>query len=534
MRVQKLIAGAKSLPIGYWIWSGAFLILAIFILRAPYFFTIDGPAHHYSVQIVTDLLMGDPYYADYFNLNAFPVPYWGAYLPLALLNLVFNPFLADKLFFILLLSCCCWGLARILQTLKAPWLIQLLFLPLLLNKMLFFGYVNFYFSISLTLIAMAYWLRWKETYSWRGAIFFGLLTLGIYFSHPVGFAIYGLLVLLFSSVKVAIKWRASSFKSSVRVVWLTALAVAPAVALFLGYFLLLEGTGLDQTGRYNLLSYGRMLVFLEPLITYSHLEGSFTIWFGLVLWVLLGAALGFRLQSKAPLHISDAWWLAVACMGCLVVVVPDYLSAGGGLTDRFFWWLLLVVGFAIASKPLPRVMQTAIALVASVVFWQQLSSYSKVQADIGGLVDDYRTAEAYIPSYATVLPLAHEVQWFDHHIHNYITYTAARMSYDNTVAWLGSSAPVQWTEENSPSQFAYDSLSSNYLINGCANLEGYTARTSKRIDFIIIWGPKDFVDESACYVETLRQVATGYELIHTSPKGLLRLYRRKDFRRDNS
>ncbi len=60
--------------------------------------TQDGPVHLSTAVVLESLLAGEPLYADYYELDLSPAPYWAYHGVTASLLTVFPPLVAEKIF----------------------------------------------------------------------------------------------------------------------------------------------------------------------------------------------------------------------------------------------------------------------------------------------------------------------------------------------------------------------------------------------------------------------------------------------------
>lgn len=512
------------------VWLGYLLAAVTYIVWEPVFFTIDGPAHAYTQKISLDLLQGGSS-KQLFGINEFPVPYWGVYFLLSIYDVVASTALAEKLTFITIIALYCIGVRYFLKKSNAGYWKQLLFLPLFITTMLLQGFLNYLLAGAIGLLTVAYWDSRKATFhTLRSVIVLSALLIATFFTHPVGFAVTGVVLFMHVVVYHLSTWRRNSnwIFHLTRGMWPIALASLPALAMVFLYASRVSG-GFAAVSRLDLRALGDMVIFVRPLVHYTHLEGNYTLWYGLCIWMLFGAALHTRLRTEEfRLHPGDTWLAIAGVFALLVILVPDFLAEGGGLTYRLYWWFLLFTLLFVASATVAKWLQVVGAVCAVVLVVHHLTYYAKVNHDLNGLVVEYQTAAPFIPENATVLPLSHGVTWLDYHIHDYLVYDKLRLVFDNTVAWLDRSAPVQWNPESHPAKLAFATGGGNYLRNACADLEQYHQQANLPIDYVVLWGPTAGVDTTDCFRETYRQLQAGYSRIHVSPKGFLQLYQRNE------
>ena len=264
--------------------------------------------------------------------------------------------------------------------------------------------------------------------------------------------------------------------------------------------------------------------------------------------VVVSAALGAlllalawrRLRARGAAGRRDGGLLAVAALFVLVyLAAPNELAGGGFVTHRLnlFPPLALLLWLAGAEyRPRLRVtIQAAggtLALALLGILWMRWAAVDDYLAD-------YRLAAARVPAGATALPLsfAHQGRGPDGEILAYrllpflhaFGYAAARSPVVD-LALYGASEdhfPLRYRPRLDP----YDHMARRPGgVEGqppAVDIPGYERRTGGRVDFVLLWQPREASPRDPAVLDLRQQLAAGYARVYVSPRGLAELWRRR-------
>ncbi|HRW20499.1 MAG TPA: hypothetical protein P5509_00865, partial [Bacteroidales bacterium] len=85
-----------------------FLLLALangfYLVMYKYIPSLDGPQHLYNSNVIVELVKGNDFFKQFFQINNVLVGYWNAHAVLSLYNFIFPSWLAEKLFLLTTLT----------------------------------------------------------------------------------------------------------------------------------------------------------------------------------------------------------------------------------------------------------------------------------------------------------------------------------------------------------------------------------------------------------------------------------------------
>jgi hypothetical protein len=529
------------------------LFLALLVLHVaplwafPFFPSQDGPTHLENAAILRDY-HHRPFLQQFYLLSDRFDPNWFGHLVLAGLMSVFPPLIAEKVLltgYVVLLPLAAWYALDGVRP-GAGWLAVLVF-PFVHSFPYHMGFHNFCYSLGAFFLVAGYWLRHYQHFGLRQTLILAALLVLLYFCHLVA-----VVMALMMIGTLAVGWALLDYKAGPGAVGRTiryrllgpALAFVPALALGLG-FVGRQGTTM-QWGLKPAQLLG-LLTGLEVLVSYfKFFEGllSRLLFWGLLLLVALVLVRRWRgrLLDKRDLL------LVVAALALLAYfTAPSAMSGGLFVNTRLSLFLCFFVILWLAGHPFTapakRVVQGAAALVALGL----LAVHTAAYAEFNAYLDDYLSAEAHLEKRdATLLPLpfAHQLRVAGlgdaklsvfRHAAGYLAARRGVVELENYEATSGY-FPVQFRPEVDPYKHLSPGSTSDAGIQGeppTVDIARYEATTHRTIDYVLLWQWQavDARDEPAARraAALFDQLAPpSYELIYTSPRGLLRLYRRKD------
>jgi hypothetical protein len=514
----------------------ALLLVPLWAFR--FFPSQDGPAHLESAAILRDyhrpdrsLLPRVYTISDHFDPN------WLGHLVLLGLMTVLPPLAAEKVLltgYVVLLPL---GLRYALDGVRAGagWLAVLAF-PIVPNFLYHMGFYNFCYSLALFCFVVGYYLRHHERFGVRQTLILGALALLTYFCHIVGVAAAMLAVGV-----LALAWRPANEPLLGRLLK-PALAFLPVVVLgaaFVGRQGTAAGWFTDPLTLWEYLS------SLEMLVSYINAERLLT---GLLFWGL--AALTFivlwaRWRSRS-FGRAD-WLLAVA--GVILFgyfISPTALSGGSYIKPRLALLTLLALVLWLGSFPFGPRLKRTVQAVATLISVGLLALHVAAFAAFNDYLTEYVSVEPHLEANRTLLPLpfAHGLRTGDPRTDNAKVgvfrhaagYLAARAGVIDLENYEGHSGyfPVDYRPEVDP----YVQLNPEHVGEDVGlqaeppevDFLKYPERTGLPVDYVLLWDVRPDLKDTPAGKAIFAQLAGRYELTFTSsPRGLLQLWRRKDF-----
>lgn len=489
---------------GTWILAAVLLVQLLPIWLLPFFPTQDGPAHMTIARVLRDYDRPEAgVLREVFERNGQAVSNRFIYFILAdVLRFVSVP-TAEKIllsaYVILLPLAVRYAVVGVAPENTS---LALLALPFTFNYLLNMGFYNFSLSLVAFFIALGWWLRHRDRFGPRAALIFAALSMWVYFCHVVS------LVALLVTVGVA-----ALVKRDLRgIAWL-ALAGLPATVLTFSYA---GGMG----GYRGWLPFTDRLWRLGTLNALVSVDSRIDLLAALLAIAL--AAVAFRLLPQK--HRETGLGLAVVALLILALAAPQAIGVGNFITDRLvlFPYLVLIPWLA-AFEHGPRRRLGLEILGAGVALgmlgllvprWQETNRYL---AEMAPALERVEPGGTYLPlafSWAGEAPdggpVLHRVLPFLHageHV------SARRAVADLNLFAAGTDAfPIRYRPERDP--FTHLRTRDGWVLSG-------------QVDTVMVWWPRADEPKLVRTRRLLRELETGYDRVYTSPRDLVRLYRRK-------
>ncbi|HYO15664.1 MAG TPA: hypothetical protein VE685_20900 [Thermoanaerobaculia bacterium] len=512
----------------------------------PFFPSQDGPAHQETARILREYdEPGAALLRQYYLPNQEALPNWFVFFFLARIFAFLSVPLAEKVLislYIVFLPVSVRYALRSIDPRAAP--LSILSFPFLYNFLFHMGFYNFCFSLAAFFFAVGWWLRHQERLgSWR-VVVLGLLVLWVYFCHPVSLVLAFAVILTLAGWRMLLDVRAgtSLLRSARR--WLPGPVIAflPALVLMASFV----GSRMEENvatmplgvklqhlvALFSLVSVDRrLLVFSFAL---SSLFGLMTAW-----------CLARRLRRRG-LEPADGLLLAAGVCAAAYLLAPSTLSGGGFLNQRInlFPFFLLILWFG--TFEISRRVRWGLRLAAAGISLGMLGLLWPRYAELNDYLAEYVSAGEHIAPDSTVLSLsyAHEGVgpggrklafrlWPFVHATGHI---AARKRIVDLSHYQADEDyfPIYFDPALNP----FRTMGSNRLaMEGrppLVDFLAYPERTGGRVDYVLLWQVEAARPDNPRVRAVLRQLAAGYEPVYTSPRGWVRVWRRRDLTRGAS
>ncbi|MFN7119212.1 MAG: hypothetical protein ACK4TA_20605, partial [Saprospiraceae bacterium] len=405
--------------------------------------------------------------------------------------------------------------------------LALLALPFVYNHVFQMGFYNFSFSLVFGFFLIGYWLKWQEDFTDVRKFWFALLGLLCVFSHPVG-----LLVSLSAIGLLFLAHNVTDYKQFWQRVLDVLLPLLPTIMVMLGFFYWKNGA--TSGGKEPFSDLLNNFLDLTALVALNHAERpvaqAVAIFFALLLIIgIIQRIRHFSLQKKDVFFIIFLFWLI------LYLNLPGAVAGGGitGIRIQFIPYLLLI--FWLANLDWQRFLQWFIGGVgiasALILLGIRLPTYQKLSLAIA----EIRTAAPYIENEKTVLNLTYafngknpdgsmiaDANYLFLHAADYVAvdrYVIMMPNYEGGTY----NFPLIWRWQYEP----FAQIGNLEGIPPQANFLDFTQRTGGQIDYVLTSWLDDQWKDHPNTQHVLQQLEQGYELIFTSPQGIVKLYRRK-------
>ena len=497
------------------------------------FITLDGGAHAYNTNIISELLFNkESVYHDFYEFNPEAVPNWFTHILLVLFKSVMPYFLAEKLLVLIyfMLTPLFFRKLVLLINPENRALTYIIF-PFVHFLMLYLGFFNFCYGILFSFIGFYYWTRHLNNMSAKKWLVMLLISAITYFSHIFPFVVlvmYCLSSVFFNyireygeSVKSLL---AKFFGKFVKPALIFSVLIIPMLILLRNYF--------ANRPTYNReifltpIELIRLVFRIKPLQVYSELELRYTkimfVWLGLmVISVGLYTLLNYlkKKQSfRADFLKHNFVFLALVLFG-LLFTTPDDDGFGGFISIRivlFIWYFIL---FWIAVQQMNKKLQWIFVLG---VLALQVPLLKKRANGEQWVCSEYKKLEGLdklIDPGSTVAQVYYDDNnWLGHHFSNYLGTNKQIVVLDNYEASRGY-FPIVWKDDYIPNML----LGKVTMFETCIYWKSnpYNPET-KQVNYVLMMGEKGG-DE--CFEKTNKLVKEMSECIYD--KGGYRLYKIK-------
>lgn len=288
-----------------------------------------------------------------------------------------------------------------------------------------YGFINYYFGIGLALIALALWHRSEAWPFGRRAVVFAALATGLYFSHLIALAAYGIALAGYEA------WRLRSGSDRLDPAWLVRRA-APIVLQFLPAVVLLLAAALPRQEWDDFLYRWPMKAqaLFAPFLLFHQIAdyAAFILLMVLALW----------LRARGGLHFARPLLFPVAALAVAVLLFPTGLGGSWFNDVRLGTAIWPIALAAITVEGASRRTVRWIAAAAAVLFLVRTADLTQDFAAYGRMYDELRAAAIVaVEPGSRVLPAMQNVDNIDA-----VAPTAYRRVFDNAAALLVLDQPV--------------------------------------------------------------------------------------------
>jgi hypothetical protein len=497
---------------GTLILAAVILVQLLPIWLLPFFPTQDGPTHMTIARVLRDYDRPDAQVLrSVFERNGEAVPNWFVYFVMAdVLRFVSVP-IAEKILlsaYVILLPLAVRyavaGVARENAASAAPASLALLALPFTFNYLLTMGFYNFSLSLVAFFVALGWWLRHRDRFGPKAALVFAVLSGWVYFCHPVT------LVALLATVGVAAVWK----RDLRSLAWLV-LAGLPATVLTFSY------AG-EMGGYRGWLPFGERLWRLMTLNALVTIDSRTDLLAAPLAVALVVVAFRFLTRER---RICRETGLGPAILGLFVLALaaPQAVGVGNFITDRLvlFPYMVLILWLAGFEHGSGRRLGLeivgagfALALLGFLVpCWHEANLYL---AEMAPALERVEPGSTYLPlafswegENADGGPVLHRVYPFLHAGDHVSARTA--VANLNLFAAGTDAFPIRYRKERDP--FTHLRTARGWVL-------------SDQVDYVLVWWPRTSDPKILETSRLLVDLEARYDRVYTSPRDLVRLYRR--------
>ena len=506
-----------------------------------FFPTLDGPTHLYNAHLIKELVFGNESLSNFIHLNHFPAPNWMGHFIMALSNIIFPAFMAEKIVLLSYVIGLPFAFRYLIKTLSPKnYLASYLIFPFCYTYMFLLGFYNFSLALVFLFFTLGYWLRIKDSLNFRKISYLFLLITLTYFSH---ISIYGILLpIMLILLCIDETKRAFTMKIQIlsffRVFMLKTVVVLICFA-FTGYwaFLFFSGKPVANNVYLPKTEIFRNIKVIEPIIGFVQQEEAMMT--GKIFYVLIALALivlikrlfcihiGFRKPLKENIHElvgafnkHDFWIILSGFMLLGYFVLPDSDGWAGYFSLRillmFFLFYIVWLGVQNINKYI-----WLVAICVTLFFNFKLIAYrDAITASLSTTALQCYDASKYIKNNSTLLTINRSENWLYVNFPKYLGIDKPMVILDNSEC-DSQYFPLVWNEKQLPKMIIDSANSLESFVPSKQTASGIT----QAIDYIFVMGKLDTMNNDSdkkIYVylsnNHLQVYTDGYVVLYKNKK----------------
>ncbi|MFB3891245.1 MAG: hypothetical protein ACE15C_04395 [Phycisphaerae bacterium] len=508
----------------------------------------DGPAHLDSANVLRLYnRQGHEQFRKYYTINSALVPNWAAHAALAGLMTVTSPRTAERL----LLTVYVIGLlAAVRYAVRAvsprAAFVSMLAMPFVYGYALHMGFYSFCLGTAMFFFILGYWIRRSSGMGPGHVLVMAILAVLALFCHPIPLTMAAVAVgggcAWLAAMNLRRDVRAGRFGAVA--IWQAirsriigpVVALAPAAVLLAMFVARSEGTA-DVAGEGAAWRLSALL-HLAALASYRAEE----------LW--LSGAVAFGLAAVTLLVLwdkcrhrrfdrSDGLLLLAVAYTAVFFVVPARMSGGAFIVIRLSLFPFFAIILWLAAQEWRAVPRIIVQAAAGAVALAMLAMHAQDYSRLNGYLDEYLSAAAHIKAGSTLLPVSFSntgeglgmdgASWGVGPYRHAAGHIAADLDLVNLGNYEAAEShfPIRYRPELDPYAFIGPMEEMGWSSPRRLDIIGYPRRTGGRIDYVLVWGLLDGPRQHPNAPDLLRQLDEAYDPIYTSPRGLVRLYDRR-------
>lgn len=425
----------KSNSLNRYLKNGGLIFVVFLIIHLlPLFssdilLTLDGPSHLYNAKIFNELLSGNTFLADYYEVNTELVPNYLGHLILSFFLLFTSPIVALKFIHVVYVLGIAIAFRKLVLTINPEsGKLSVLIFPLVYSAPFISGFYNFSLALILLLWTLYFWFNNKGNNTFWFYMKLGLLLLLTFFAHSFTFAVLclslGVIIIGDNGIKNIKSWLVDGVK----------VFAAALLPLFLAINFILSRTATNSylTGE----ELWSQIKNFEFIYSYSN-ETSFWVLM-YVVFSLLGSVL---FKEKRYLSIAS---IAIILMG-LYFYLPDGVGYASVFSVRtlLLFFLFLVLWLALQKRN--RLLQGV--LVAVLFFYQnyRMSELKEWMVVKNNRAKEVMELSKLIPENNTILPIRTLNTWQYYHVSNFLGVDKPQLILENYEA-AHDYFPIIWKD----------------------------------------------------------------------------------------
>ncbi len=523
----------------FWICLLSFSLLPLFFVT--YFPSQDGPVHVENAFI--DHIYDAPEAAGF---RQYYEPNRGRFTNLVTHNFLkgllyfTSPAVAEKIavaIFIVLFP------LSILYALRALGrqndFLALLAIPCAFGYFLHMGFYNFCYGFVLFFAAIGYWLRHQNRFTARSVLTLLVLMTFLFLVHLLSAAIAVLTMTTLAAGFALTDFKSyrqgkASIQDGLRRIGVIGLVSLPVLAGAIYFISKYHDHAVWIRPDYLL----EFLVKLRALVPFSAKDEFISISFVLFFAVFTVFFILLKIVRR-QFSRRDVLFAVAALLFLLYFASPWKIAEQGFINDRIslFPFFMLILWFGSQTIPVfaGRIMRIVAVLLALITPAYYASAY--IQHD--RLMGEYLSGAHLVRNGSTLLPLHYARLKVHRHYPRLALYAdpllhaASRIAVNQSAVHLNNYAamrghfPIRFRDQFNPDFKIARYPKGIESLPPDVDFLNYPSRSGGSVDYVLIWGAPEKYRGQPPAMSALSQLTSGYELIHHSPSGMTRLYRKK-------
>ena len=531
-----------------------------------YFPTSDGPAHLSTAASLLLLHSDDfPIFREYYESNWTLSSNQFVAASLFLLMIFFEPIYAEKILLSLYVILLPVAALYALTSLRSSALVfSFLIFPFLYSRLIHMGLYNYSLSLPFFFFVVGYYLKYYSSPRAIHVISLSSLLLATYFIHI--FAAVNAIVAIGSiaTARFFLHTFAAGTTGSRSPQWNSAaawnhlgavtLACAPTiifVLMFVISLLAIEPGGAGIVFESFMIRISR-LAAASVLVSFSLLDVIEGVALNVLFFVLVIVA-GRRIVLLREVNRTDEILFAALTFAVIFLLIPERVgSEVGFLSERTVVYVYFMLILWLGTQSFQLGVRRAVGVMAIFLAIGGLAYRMPIYGIHNEEIREYTSASKYIEKNSTVLPIFAEqtvIPMTIDAIRDAVkagpgtVYRLPRLNpLRHAIGYIAANHQIvdlknyQARKKVFPIRFRPDRIVGYKRVICDPNagplseldISGYNTKTGGRIDYVLFWGNLTNCPETEGGRKLLRDLETGYELIHTSePNALMKVYRLK-------
>jgi hypothetical protein len=408
------IASNSKLPIAFFIFI---FVLNLFPLVAfKYPVLVDYPNHLASffiqANIDNDNCLKFNYFVEWHIKPNLIFEWLGGFLAK-----YFDIFIAGKIVIVSGMILICTGILLIRKSINKRidiWMV--IILAFIYNHLLFYGFINYYASSGIALIAMNLWIKYREIKLFKHLFLFTCISTFLFFCHLFALGVYGVFVLGYE----AGIYRYSRDKSAIYSIIKSLLQfILPLILFFIWH------TRLIKYDYENFYEYGeinqKIIAVLSP-IGFDFSKNNLFI----ILFILISYAV-IRLLYRNGISIYNELKMPLIFLCFVSIITPSSLGGSWGVDLRFPYVLILLLAAAIKfdeNQISARKFRASLIGVGIITIFLKVYFISNAWARFGHQYQELEDALDHVTRGSKVITLQEDsknIQGFDINLYQHIS-----------------------------------------------------------------------------------------------------------------